>query len=93
MYPCCVLMLLCALCASCSAKPGASFGFADGKPIHVIREVTKEDCLRAAEAACRGGFAVLEEGPAAARPRGGWVDAGRRQVENAYSMRVKCDNH
>jgi hypothetical protein len=76
----------------CSAKPGANFGFSDGKPIHVIRENTREDCLRTAEDRCRGGFAVLEEGPAQ-RHRGGWVEPERRQTETAYSMRVKCNNH
>ena len=93
MHPCCVLILLCALCVSCSPKPGRSFGFSDGKPIHVIRENTKEDCLRAAEQSCRGGFAVLEEGPATAPRRGGWVEPERRQVDTVYSMRVKCDDH
>jgi hypothetical protein len=92
MNPYCVLMLLCALCASCSPRPGASFGFTDGKPIYVIRENTKEECLRMAEDRCNGGFTVLEEGPAP-RHRGGWVEPERHQVESAYSIRVKCDNH
>jgi hypothetical protein len=64
----------------------------DGKPIHVIREHTKEECLRAAEDRCQGAFAVLEEGPVS-RHRGGWVDPARHQVENAYFVRVKCDSH
>ena len=92
MYKYCMLILLCVLCASCSPKPGASFGFMDGKPIHIIRENTKEECLRTAEQRCQGGFAVLEEGPAA-RHRGGWVEPERHQVENAYFVRVKCDSH
>jgi hypothetical protein len=86
------LMLLCVLCAACSPRPGASFGFADGKPIHVIRDNTKEECLRTAEHRCQGGFSVLEEGTVA-RQRGGWVDPERRQVDAAYFVRVKCDNH
>jgi hypothetical protein len=89
---CCVLVLLCALCAGCSPRPGASFGFADGKPIYIIREDTKEECLRAAEHRCQGAFAVLEEGPES-RQRGGWVDAARHKVDNAYFVRVKCDKH
>ena len=92
MYKYCVLLLLCALCVSCSPRPGVSFGFADGKPIHIIRENTKEECLRTAERRCQGGFAVLEEGPVS-RYRGGWVEPERHKVENAYSVRVKCDNH
>jgi len=92
MYKCCVLMVLCALCASCSPRPGASFGFTDGKPIHVIRENTKEECLRTAEHRCQGGFAVLEEGPHP-RHRGAWAEPARQTVENAYFVRVKCDSH
>ena len=92
MYKYYMAILLCAFCASCSPRPGASFGFADGKPIHVIRENTKEECLRTAEHRCRGGFTVIEEGPVS-RHQGGWVDSERRKVENAYSVRVKCDSH
>ena len=91
-YVSCALLLLCVLCASCSPRPGTSFGFADGKPIHVIRENTKEECLHTAEHRCQGGFSVLEEGPVS-RHHGGWVDPERRQVEHAYFVRVKCDNH
>jgi len=92
MYPCCVLVLLCALCAGCSPRPGSSFGFTDGKPIYVIRESSREECLRAAESRCHGGFAVLEEGPVP-RYRSGWADIGKRQIETDYSLRVKCDSH
>ena len=92
MYKCWVLILLCVLCASCSPRPGSSFGFMDGKPIYVIRENTKEECLRAAEHRCQGDFTVLEEGPES-RQRGGWVDSARHQVETAYFVRVKCDSH
>jgi len=92
MYKFCVLLLLCALCVSCSPRPGASFGFTDGKPIYVIRENTKEECLRTAERRCQSGFAVLEEGPTS-HYRSGWVEPERQKVENAYSMRVKCDSH
>jgi hypothetical protein len=92
MYARCVLVLLCALCAGCSPRPGASFGFADGKPIHVIREKTKEECLSTAERRCQGTFTVLEEGPVANR-QGGWVDAERHKVEHVYFVRVKCDSH
>jgi len=91
MHKYCTLMLLCILCASCSPRPGSSFGFVDGKPIHIIRENTKEECLRTAEDRCRGGFVVLEEGPLA-RYQGGWVEQ-RQTVEHIYSVRVKCDNH
>ena len=91
-YAYCVLMLLCVLCVGCSPRPGASFGFADGKPIHVIRDNTKEECLRTAEHRCQGGFSVLEEGTVA-RHRGGWVDPEQRQTESAYFVRVKCDSH
>ena len=92
MYKCCVLILLCFLCASCSPRPGTSFGFTDGKPIYVIRENTKEECLRTAEHRCQSGFSILEEGPVS-RHRGGWVDPGRGTLEHAYSVRVKCDSH
>ncbi|MCL2123328.1 MAG: hypothetical protein FWH34_04485 [Desulfovibrionaceae bacterium] len=92
MYKYCTAILLCALCASCSPRPGSSFGFTDGKPIHLIREDTKEECLRAAERRCQGGFTVLEEGPFA-RYQGGWVDPGRHKLDHAYSVRVKCDSH
>jgi len=91
-YAHCALILCCVLCAACSPRPGASFGFADGKPIHVIREDTKEECLRSAEHRCQGGFSVLEEG-LMARHRGGWVDPERQQAESAYFVRVKCDSH
>jgi hypothetical protein len=92
MYNYCVLILLCALCVSCSPRPGTSFGFVDGKPIYVIRENTKEECLRTAERRCLGGFAVLEEGPVS-RLQGGWVEPERHKSENAYSVRVKCDSY
>jgi hypothetical protein len=92
MYKYCVLILLCAFCMSCSPRPGTSFGFADGKPIYILRENTKEECLRMAERRCQGGYTILEEGPEA-RLRGGWVAPERHQVENVYSVRVKCDSH
>ena len=92
MYKCPTAILLCALCASCSPKPGSSFGFTDGKPIYAIRENTREECLRTAERSCRSGFAVLEEGPAT-RYRGGWVEPERHNLEHAYFVRVKCDSH
>jgi hypothetical protein len=88
----CALILLCILCAGCSPRPGASFGFTDGKPIYVIRENTKEECLRTAERRCQSAFIVLEEGPVA-NPRGGWVDPERHTLERGYSVRVKCDSH
>ena len=90
----CILVLLCALCANCSPRPGTSFGFMDGKPIYVIRENTKEECLRTAERRCQGGFTVLEEGPVSRSQGGGWVEPEQqRKAEQAYSVRVKCDNH
>ena len=92
MHKYCMVGLLCILCAGCSPRPGSSFGFSDGKPIYVIRENTKEECLRTAESRCRGGFAVLEEGPVA-RYQGAWVDPARQKLEPAYSVRVKCDSH
>ena len=93
MYKYYILMsILCLLCASCSPRPGSSFGFADGKPIHIIRENTKEECLRTAEHRCRGGFTVLEEGPLA-HVQGGWVDPERHTLKHIYSVRVKCDSH
>ena len=93
MYPCRVLLLLCALYVSCSARPHAGgFGFTDGKPIYVVRESSREECLRAAEARCGGGFAVLAEGPTP-RYRSGWADPAQREAENDYFVRVKCDNH
>ena len=92
MYKYCIIVLLCALCANCSPRPGASFGFMDGKPIHVIRENTKEECLRAAERRCQGGFAVLEEGTVS-RQQGGWTEPAQLRLEQAYAVRVKCDNH
>ena len=92
MYKYCLLILLCALCASCSPRPGSSFGFTDGKPIYVIRDNSQEECRRAAESRCRGGFTVLEEGPVS-RLRGGWVEPERHKTETIYSMRVKCDSH
>ena len=92
MYVRCALVLLCVLCAGCSPRPGASFGFADGKPVYVIREKTKEECLRTAERRCQSTFAVLEEGPVS-NPQGGWVDAERRTHVQGYFVRVKCDSH
>ena len=91
-HACRVLILLCALCMGCSPRPGASFGFTDGKPIHVIRENTKEECLRAAERRCQSTFTILEEGPVSSL-RGGWVEPERHTTERAYSVRVKCDSH
>jgi hypothetical protein len=91
MYCRCALILLCVLCAGCSAKPGSSHGL-DGKPIYVVQANTREECLRAAEQNCQGGFAVLEE-TTAPRHRGGWVEPERRRPEIVHSMRVKCDNH
>ena len=92
MYARCVLILFCALCVGCSPRPGSSFGFVDGKPIYIIREATKEECLRTAERRCQSTFVVLEEGPVAS-PQGGWVDAERHKATQVYSVRVKCDSH
>ena len=92
MYKYYIIILLCALCANCSPRPGSSFGFIDGKPIHTIRENTKEECLRTAERRCQGGFVVLEEGPVSLH-RGGWVEPEQHKVETAYAVRVKCDDH
>ena len=88
----CVFVLFCAPCMGCSPRPGASFGFTDGKPIYIIRENTREECLRTAENRCQSAFAILEEGPVS-NVRGGWVEPERHTLEHAYSVRVKCDSH
>lgn len=88
------LLAGCALCAclGCSPRPGSSFGFLDGKPIHSLREADRETCLAVAEKRCRGPFEVLEERPLT-RHSGGWVDPERHRIEDGHYMRVKCENH
>ena len=88
----CALILLCVASVGCSPRPGASFGFTDGKPIYIIRENTKEECLRTAERRCQSAFTILDEGPVS-NTRGGWVEPERHTVERMYSVRVKCDSH
>ncbi len=88
----CLIALCCALAAGCSTKPGTSFGFVDGKPIHVVKAGNKEAALELAGERCRGAFTVLEEG-AVSRHTGGWVDPARNKIEDGYFVRAKCDDH
>jgi hypothetical protein len=92
MFRWCVVALCCIPFAGCSPRPGTSFGFADGKPIYVVRDADKEKCLIAAGQRCGGSFEILEEG-ILSKPSGGWVEPKMRRTDTEYFVRVKCDNH